>query len=71
MGLDAWVLTGDVYRRDEIDRTHYPVFHQMEGVRLFVKHELFQNYQVSIFHWLAHEKCFYRIGLNANKTSES
>ncbi|CAB4038571.1 Phenylalanine--tRNA ligase, mitochondrial, partial [Paramuricea clavata] len=45
MGLDAWVLTGDVYRRDEIDRTHYPVFHQMEGVRLFVKHELFQNYQ--------------------------
>jgi phenylalanyl-tRNA synthetase alpha chain len=24
-----------VYRRDEIDRSHYPVFHQMEGVRLF------------------------------------
>ena len=48
MGLDAWVLTGDVYRRDAIDRTHYPVFHQMEGVRMFGKHELFQNYQVSI-----------------------
>ena len=48
MGLDAWVLTGDVYRRDAIDRTHYPVFHQMEGVRVFVKHELFHNYQVSI-----------------------
>lgn len=47
MGLDAWVLTGDVYRRDEIDRTHYPVFHQMDGVKMFVKHELFQNYQVS------------------------
>lgn len=48
MGLDAWLLTGDVYRRDEIDKTHYPVFHQMEGVRVFVKHELFQNYEVSI-----------------------
>jgi hypothetical protein len=26
---------GDVYRRDSIDATHYPVFHQMEGVRIF------------------------------------
>lgn len=59
-GLDAFVVAGDVYRRDEIDRrwchqrgkttllhltllllllapsaSHYPVFHQMEGVRLF------------------------------------
>jgi hypothetical protein len=24
-----------VYRRDSIDATHYPVFHQMEGVRVF------------------------------------
>lgn len=34
-GLEAFLCTGDVYRRDEIDRTHYPVFHQMEGVRIF------------------------------------
>lgn len=34
-GLDAFLVAGDVYRRDEIDRNHYPVFHQMEGVRLF------------------------------------
>ena len=34
MGLDNFLVVGDVYRRDEIDRTHYPVFHQMEGVRL-------------------------------------
>ena len=34
-GLEAFLVTGDVYRRDEIDRTHYPVFHQMEGVRVF------------------------------------
>lgn len=40
-GLDAFLLAGDVYRRDEIDSSHYPVFHQMEGVRLFSNHELF------------------------------
>lgn len=34
-GLESFLCTGDVYRRDEIDRTHYPVFHQMEGVRIF------------------------------------
>ena len=45
-GLDAFVLTGDVYRRDEIDRSHYPVFHQMEGVRVYMKHDLFANYEV-------------------------
>uniref|UniRef100_W5LIA5 phenylalanine--tRNA ligase n=1 Tax=Astyanax mexicanus TaxID=7994 RepID=W5LIA5_ASTMX len=40
-GLDCFLLAGDVYRRDEIDSSHYPVFHQMEGVRLFSNHELF------------------------------
>ncbi len=30
-----FLLTGDVYRRDEIDRSHYPCFHQMEGVKLW------------------------------------
>lgn len=30
----AFLVTGDVYRKDEIDRTHYPVFHQMEGLRI-------------------------------------
>jgi phenylalanyl-tRNA synthetase alpha chain len=28
---DRWLLTADVYRRDEIDASHYPVFHQTEG----------------------------------------
>lgn len=28
-------MFGDVYRRDAIDATHYPVFHQVEGVRIF------------------------------------
>ncbi|XP_063779155.1 phenylalanine--tRNA ligase, mitochondrial isoform X1 [Pseudophryne corroboree] len=40
-GLDAFLVVGDVYRRDEIDSSHYPVFHQMECVRLFSSHELF------------------------------
>uniref|UniRef100_A0A3Q0SRC1 Phenylalanine--tRNA ligase, mitochondrial n=1 Tax=Amphilophus citrinellus TaxID=61819 RepID=A0A3Q0SRC1_AMPCI len=44
-GLDAFLLAGDVYRRDEIDASHYPVFHQMEGVRLFSNHELFSRVQ--------------------------
>lgn len=28
-GLDNFLIVGDVYRRDEIDSTHYPVFHQV------------------------------------------
>lgn len=28
----TWLYAGDVYRRDSIDQSHYPVFHQMEGV---------------------------------------
>lgn len=28
----AFLVAGDVYRKDEIDKSHYPVFHQLEGV---------------------------------------
>ncbi|KIH50155.1 putative phenylalanine--tRNA ligase, partial [Ancylostoma duodenale] len=42
-GLNAFLVFGDVYRRDEIDRTHYPCFHQLEGVRLFSQGELFNT----------------------------
>ena len=34
-GARKFLVTGDVYRRDSIDATHFPVFHQMEGVRVF------------------------------------
>lgn len=44
-GWNAFINTGDVYRRDEIDRTHYPVFHQLEGVRIFDAYELFTDTQ--------------------------
>ncbi|XP_077982901.1 phenylalanine--tRNA ligase, mitochondrial-like [Glandiceps talaboti] len=42
-GLDAFLVVGDVYRRDTVDASHYPVFHQMEGVRLYHEHELFKD----------------------------
>ena len=29
-----------MYRRDEIDASHYPIFHQMEGVRMFSDQDL-------------------------------
>jgi phenylalanyl-tRNA synthetase alpha chain len=34
-GHRQFLCTGDVYRRDDIDRSHYPIFHQMEGVKVF------------------------------------
>ena len=34
-GRDAFLCTGDVYRKDTVDASHAPVFHQMEGVRIF------------------------------------
>ena len=34
-GLDRWLISADVYRRDEIDASHYPVFHQMEGTQVW------------------------------------
>ena len=30
---EGWLISADVYRRDAVDRSHYPVFHQMEGAR--------------------------------------
>jgi len=38
-GNAKFLVTGDVYRRDTIDATHYPAFHQMEGVRVFEQSE--------------------------------
>ncbi|UZJ54426.1 hypothetical protein CBS101457_003746 [Exobasidium rhododendri] len=34
-GSTKWILTADVFRRDEIDASHYPIFHQMEGACIF------------------------------------
>ncbi|CAI4054858.1 hypothetical protein SUVZ_16G3260 [Saccharomyces uvarum] len=35
----GFLISADVYRRDEIDKTHYPVFHQMEGATLWKRTE--------------------------------
>lgn len=42
-GLNNFLIVGDVYRRDEIDSTHYPVFHQVDGVRICTEDEIFKN----------------------------
>uniref|UniRef100_A0A1A9X318 phenylalanine--tRNA ligase n=1 Tax=Glossina brevipalpis TaxID=37001 RepID=A0A1A9X318_9MUSC len=42
-GLDNFLVVGEVYRRDEIDSTHYPVFHQLDAVRLVTKDKLFER----------------------------
>lgn len=34
---DGYLVSADVYRRDEIDQSHYPVFHQMEGAMTWDK----------------------------------
>jgi phenylalanyl-tRNA synthetase alpha chain len=38
-GQTSFLVTGDVYRKDEIDSHHYNIFHQMEGVYLLPDHE--------------------------------
>lgn len=42
-GLNAFLIIGDVYRRDEIDKTHYPVFHQADGVYIKSRNCVFPN----------------------------
>ncbi len=34
-GHTKFIVCGDVYRKDSIDQYHYPIFHQVEGVKLF------------------------------------
>ena len=42
-GLDNYLTVGEVYRRDEIDATHFPVFHQLDAVRTLHRDKLFKN----------------------------
>ena len=36
----GYMIGADVYRRDAIDRTHYPIFHQIEGARLWDRQQV-------------------------------
>lgn len=42
-GLDNYLIVGEVYRRDEVDSTHFPVFHQLDAVRTMHRDKLFPN----------------------------
>ena len=37
--FNNFLYVGDVYRKDEIDSTHYPIFHQLDGVCIMDKDE--------------------------------
>lgn len=37
-GYQQFLVTGDVYRKDEVDAKHYPVFHQMEMLAVLPDH---------------------------------
>jgi phenylalanyl-tRNA synthetase alpha chain len=38
-GETKFLVAGDVYRKDTIDKSHYPVFHQIEGVKIVADSE--------------------------------
>jgi phenylalanyl-tRNA synthetase alpha chain len=63
-GYKSFLVTGDVYRKDEIDSCHYPVFHQMEGVHVFENGEDAQKEFLKVLDGLVNHLfpgCEYRI----------
>lgn len=42
-GLNNFLVVGEVYRRDEINATHFPVFHQLDAVRTIHRDKLFPD----------------------------
>ena len=48
-GYTHFLVTGDVYRRDSIDSTHYPVFHQVCSLMLQLTFSNDQLYKISSF----------------------
>lgn len=51
----GFLISADVYRRDAIDRSHYPVFHQMEGARTWDKSD-FEDGDIAKGVWADFEK---------------
>ena len=56
-GADAFLCAGDVYRRDEIDSSHYPAFHQLEAVRLFPTEEMSAADGLTGDEWTSSPEC--------------
>jgi phenylalanyl-tRNA synthetase alpha chain len=46
---EGYLISADVYRRDAIDRSHYPVFHQMEGARMWDRSKLGNDLAAAIW----------------------
>ena len=67
MGLDNFLVVGDVYRRDAVDSSHYPVFHQIEGVRLFEANNFFDKVKGP----KTHLKLFEKDGVRTNDKQET
>ncbi|CCD22687.1 phenylalanine--tRNA ligase NDAI_0A05320 [Naumovozyma dairenensis CBS 421] len=44
----GFLISADVYRRDEIDKTHYPVLYQMEGSHLWTRPRETSNMEAEI-----------------------
>ncbi len=61
-GCTKFLVSGDVYRKDEIDRAHYPIFHQMEGLCL-VEEDVEENLKEILIGLINHlfPGCEYRI----------
>jgi len=68
-GCEAFLCTGDVYRRDEIDRSHFPAFHQMEGVKLWPEDTPGLPGQMGREEWIESEAC-QMIAADLKKTLE-
>jgi phenylalanyl-tRNA synthetase alpha chain len=63
-GHTNFLVTGDVYRKDEIDKYHYPIFHQMEGVIKVEKEEVAKQELLNILTGLVNylfPGCKYRV----------
>lgn len=56
-GYEAFLCAGDVYRRDEIDSSHYPAFHQLEGVKLFDQEEMDSASHLKGEEWVKSPEC--------------
>ena len=56
-GHECFLCAGDVYRRDEIDSSHYPAFHQLEGVKLFDKDVIGDSNKLTGEEWTSSKEC--------------
>lgn len=60
-GNKKFIIIGDVYRRDEVNRTHHAAFHQAEIVQLYSLHDLqvFYNLNILYLHVFYNYASFY------------